>query len=506
MKRIFLTVLAIVPLLAGQALASQVTNVELRYDNGSTVARIVADGPIQFSHQTEVPKNGRPDRLIVDIISATHALAAKEFRGLPSCGISAIRTSQYAVTPERIVRVVFDLAQTPIYQITSDSRSVTVHFDNKGTVAFPAWSAEAPAPQATLAQVETEQPVKADAVPARLSVARQNQTIENDRVASLSGADEAASKPETRTAFDKFSDQSEAPRTTQPTPVPAVKPAPAESEGPTSTVAAAPTPRPKAAPASEKKSVDAKSDSLTKIAPESTPASTESAPTKTKPVSQPAPSPIPKDKAKTDLAGAPDTDKKGPQIAAVPGAAATYFPWLTPEIAKAHGVATPPPASAALTPTTTGAPDAADTMVAMEETSLPGDQPAPRPTARFRREAASVKIKGTMVAEFPERLVVEYAAEGRRDPFASLVDETRPYNDPIEKRVPNVEGLRLVGVIESYDGTSRALFEDNTGYSYMLESGDKVRNGYVLRVESEQVYFQIFEYGWSRTVALRMEY
>jgi hypothetical protein len=128
-----------------------------------------------------------------------------------------------------------------------------------------------------------------------------------------------------------------------------------------------------------------------------------------------------------------------------------------------------------------------------------------RNTARFRRQAQSDKIRGTMVAEFPKRLVIKYNSRGDRDPFGALVDETRTYNDPIEARIPNVEGLKLVGILESDGGTNRALFEDKTGFSYMLETGDKVRNGYVLRVDADQVYFQIFEYGWSRTVALTME-
>ena len=62
-----------------------------------------------------------------------------------------------------------------------------------------------------------------------------------------------------------------------------------------------------------------------------------------------------------------------------------------------------------------------------------------------------------------------------------------------------------VGIIEA-GSSNRALFEDKDGYGYILKSGDKVKNGYVLRVESDRVYFQIFEYGWSRTVALQIEY
>lgn len=124
-------------------------------------------------------------------------------------------------------------------------------------------------------------------------------------------------------------------------------------------------------------------------------------------------------------------------------------------------------------------------------------------TARFRRNpAAQAKIKGTMVAEFPKRLLIRYEAESYRDPFAPLIDNTRTNDSPFEARIPNVEGLRLVGIIESESGDNRALLEDKSHYSYMLKSGDKVQKGYVIRVEEDKIYFQIFEYGWSRTIAL----
>jgi hypothetical protein len=133
------------------------------------------------------------------------------------------------------------------------------------------------------------------------------------------------------------------------------------------------------------------------------------------------------------------------------------------------------------------------------------DDPS-RPTARFRRSpVTAAKIKGTMVAEFPQRLVIKYEDLGNRDPFATLIDDSRTNSRPNEQRIPNVEGLKLVGIIVSPTGDNRALFADKAGYSYMLSSGDKVQKGYVLRVEADKVYFQIFEYGWSRTVALTIE-
>ena len=110
-----------------------------------------------------------------------------------------------------------------------------------------------------------------------------------------------------------------------------------------------------------------------------------------------------------------------------------------------------------------------------------------------------------MVAEFPQRLVITYGAENRRDPFATLINEGVGSSNPIEGRIPNVDGLRLVGILESTMGQNSALFEDTDNYSYILRAGDQVQSGYVLRVESDRVYFQIFEYGWSRTIALNIE-
>ncbi|MGH8014946.1 MAG: hypothetical protein ACREBV_02005, partial [Candidatus Zixiibacteriota bacterium] len=126
-------------------------------------------------------------------------------------------------------------------------------------------------------------------------------------------------------------------------------------------------------------------------------------------------------------------------------------------------------------------------------------------TARFRRDPRSKRIKGTMVAEFPTRLVIKYKGNVYRDPFETLINETKTHNNPMEAKIPNVEGLRLVGILESYDQGNSALFEDKEGYGFILKAGDKVQRGYVLRVDVDRVYFQVFEYGWSRTVALDME-
>ncbi len=102
---------------------------------------------------------------------------------------------------------------------------------------------------------------------------------------------------------------------------------------------------------------------------------------------------------------------------------------------------------------------------------------------------------------FTPRRAVHYSSGGRRDPFESLwgVSELQFGSVPL----PNVENLNLVGILEDSTGF-RALLEDLSGYGYILRKGDKVKGGYVARVTKEKIVFQVVEYGWTRTVVLKM--
>jgi hypothetical protein len=128
-----------------------------------------------------------------------------------------------------------------------------------------------------------------------------------------------------------------------------------------------------------------------------------------------------------------------------------------------------------------------------------------KPTSRFRRAPSMpAKLKGTIVAKFPTRMVIKYKPGISRDPFATLIDDTRQNDGPMQRKTPDVETLRLVGVLESTGGKNRALLEDIDGYGYILKQGDKVKKGYVSRIDANKAYFQLFEYGWNRTVALEL--
>ena len=451
--------------------AARVNNVHLSYQDGHTVARIDVEGTIRFTHQTEIAKDGKPYRVILDILSATHNLGAKNFLELQTNSVQHLRTSQYQVKPEKVVRLVFDMKRETPYRVESDNASVTLYFSDKSGQSFAAWSSaqavaatnsEKAVPQKTAPMAQRPEVKVVPEKPA-VTVAEKNASIEKDRQTSL-----APSKPTAQT---------------QP------KQKPAASESKTKVVQgdehygpAFVTP----APATSKPVIAEKPT-------ESTPANQEvaskermPAPQSTKPMAQ---STAPQTKAASQPAVTAEPKAEKPVVAAAPEkpAPATTAPAAKKEQPKA-------------------APNKdASKAKAMAKAKAEEDQDAAKKsTARFRRNADR-KIKGTVVAEFPKRLVIKYKSGGKRDPFETLINETKTVNNPIEARVPNVEGLRLVGVIEAGDGSNSALCEDKDDYGYILKAGDKVQKGYVLRVAADRVYFQIFEYGWSRTVALNLQ-
>ena len=102
----------------------------------------------------------------------------------------------------------------------------------------------------------------------------------------------------------------------------------------------------------------------------------------------------------------------------------------------------------------------------------------------------------------PEREIVVYQTSGRPDPFMPLIEDAT--SNAMGGELPDVETLRLVGILQDKK-VSRALFEDYNNYSYILRTGDRVKNGFVLSIEETRVLFQIRQYGWNRQVAIDLE-
>lgn len=541
------------------AATSQVNNITLSHQNGYTQARIDVDGTVRFSHQTEMAKDGKPFRVIVDILKATHHLGAKKFMSLPKCAVSAIRTSQYAVKPEAVVRVVFDMTQEASYRVESDQQSVTVVFPDKGGHKFAAWSSSAvvatmskSASKPVMASKDATAPTPKSSppvAPRRKTPAEVNSAIDKDRLASLASKNQP---PVKKSKLAKSEAKSAAPKkVTEPekaTPFPTStytpgmgqfsdqdkwadlykKPAPPDKKTEASEVKTT-KPNPSLATADPPPSPKKQSVSKPKTKPPATTAKSQPKPTSAEaPKAKASPTVVSTKPAATETKKVASASKAEPKQQIAKKTTKPPTKTTSKVVAKvdrprdkSEGNVKPMAPSENTIKVSKKATAKSDSKTPAKTVKSDQDKKPPgksdtktmakadtdkKSTSRFRRNpAVSKKIKGTMVAEFPKRLVVKYKTRHYRDPFATLINQGQVSSSPIEQKIPNVEGLRLVGILESEGGKNSALLEDANGYGYILRSGDRVRKGYVLRIESDRVYFQIFEYGWSRTLALHIE-
>lgn len=527
MKKLLVITVAIL-LGVSSLYASQVKTISIVHKPNTTIVTIHVVGQVRVTHQTEIPKEGRGHRVIIDLLAATHDLGANKFTQLPKCMIQSIRSSQFAVSPEQITRIVFDVDRSPLYRIETDQSSVTIYFTDKGVKQFASWNSKTALPK-----VKAKKPVK---------------VVSTKSKAKLKTVAVTAAKPATKLATVKVASS----KTKAQAKTVAVASTKAKSsKASTKTVATLPktTKKPKSSyqPKTVVQENDNDADLFTMSRRVATnpalngnpwisrqtefPAKTDQPvagkqqqPEKQKTVTSSAKSknsskppavlakasqPKPKVKSKTASQRRPvvvvaNTKTKAPETTLVvesPSRMPLKSKMKPADQTKSGTVKTE--GQTALANKISGSKSKKSkksTTVAQAES-----KPKRKATSRFRRNAGQSHIKGTMVVEFPKRLVIKYKGGKYKDPFETLINANRITNSPIEKRVPNIDGLRLVGVIESDAKKDRALFEDTDGFGYILKSGDKVRNGYVLRVSADKVYFQIFEYGWSRTVALQLE-
>jgi Tfp pilus assembly protein PilP len=90
-----------------------------------------------------------------------------------------------------------------------------------------------------------------------------------------------------------------------------------------------------------------------------------------------------------------------------------------------------------------------------------------------------------------------YSAEGRRDPFVSLIA-----NGDLR---PMISDLRLVTVIYAPQGRSVAIMRDvSTQEQYRVRAGQTLGRMRVARISPKSVTFTIEEYGFSRQEVLAL--
>lgn len=126
--------------------------------------------------------------------------------------------------------------------------------------------------------------------------------------------------------------------------------------------------------------------------------------------------------------------------------------------------------------------------VAMATDSTPVVTTAPTSTTRPGSRRNQVSI---------EREAFDYAREGRRDPFISLMSSS-------ELR-PMMSDLRLVVVVYDAGGDSRAVLRDiNTNEQYKVRVGQQLGRMRVSRISPKSVTFTILEFGESRQETLAL--
>lgn len=117
------------------------------------------------------------------------------------------------------------------------------------------------------------------------------------------------------------------------------------------------------------------------------------------------------------------------------------------------------------------------------------------------KKEAQTKMPGKVMEETPKRELLVFHLGQRKDPFSPLTEKKNFELGTVP--LPRIEELKLVGILEDISGF-KALLENELGYGYILQAGDRIRNGSVVSVEKERVIFQIQEYGYAKNIALEL--
>ena len=366
--------------------ATFITNLSLENKKDFTYFTIFSEGKIEFNHFILPAKDDKPDRIVIDLKNAVHQLPKYNYIDLPWDMITAIRTSQYQVKPEKITRIVLDLKEPVVYRIMEkkkDNEAILAISTKKGEPSF-SWAA-------------VSEKIKKDA-PKKTDIKKKDKFVKK----------EVAPAPEKKTS------KAEVKITKKDQPQPE------------------------------------------KQKPEEFPKSVEKPPFKETTPSTP-PIEMKKEKSKKWA-------KKGIEV--------------KPEI--------PQPEDVAELPEMPKEEESKDVPVTSIDSALIHQEAIEKP-----HEETGVAARESLV----------YESEGRRDPFVPLSQDVDLEFGEIP--LASVDNLKLVGTLEDASGY-KALLEDDRGYGYLLKSGDRVKNGYVVNVVENKVFFQIEEYGWSRVISLEL--
>jgi hypothetical protein len=438
----------------------RIENISLEKAGKFTKITVYADKPFEFVHSTEEAKDGKPYRVIVDFKDAFFALPQNTFReGLPAGTIQAIRTSQFKVQPEKIVRVVLDVKGPVVYKVldTNDPKIATIELLTAQDNDFPMWTAVKTRPdvQSTatpienttfLAQTDTKTKPAVDAkdYPKAVSYADTGESVAaTEKRAVVTTGKPMVVKPNvTRRRISKSS-----------TPI---GPFPEKA-----TIAQETTKdHPQATQGSEKLATAASAQAKREkkktatVSPSTSKQTLVQRPPVRRRISR-SPSPLGPFLPETVVATAAADTKTRPAEDASTSTTST--------IAKGIGKILGP-----------------ESVVAKETPVVPESLLV----AQDRRQVELELV--------PQRKMVHYNPGIKRDPFMPLSEKKDMIFGVVP--LPLFDNLKLVGVLQDEQG-NRALLEDELGYGYILMGGDRIRNGFVVSVEDDKATFNIEEYG-----------
>jgi hypothetical protein len=170
------------------------------------------------------------------------------------------------------------------------------------------------------------------------------------------------------------------------------------------------------------------------------------------------------------------TTKPAATTAAKPATAAavkpaTSAPHATPTTAQATAAAKPAaPARAKAAAVTAKAVSMQPTVTPVEPATKSTNVVTPGPSA-------AKPMPGPDVTPIADKVIYQYNALGRRDPFQALVGGGFVGAEE-EAAPPDVGGIKVVGIVWGPDDKF-ALVEDPRGNSHVLRTGDRVMNGVV---------------------------
>lgn len=480
MARVLWT-LAVACLCTTTAYASQLSSITVGRFQDFTVVTLFGDAPLTVTHQIVEAKNGKPHRIVVDITGAVHALPTNNFTDLPKGSLTGIRTSQFAVSPESVVRVVMDLAHPAAYRLETPGNTVRVMLSLPGDPPISAvWTSGSGKTLAVTHKAPATKDAKSSADAAKKAAPKTSPAMAATATKTPGAGAKHVAVPKpassSKSTGIKLADLSDSNKDMPKVPVLMPKkrempkidyqlPKPKSTLATTHSRSKSPN-APASAAGSNAKTATATAGPATPAAPKQKVAS------KGKPVVVASAKPKAGTSAakKTKAKSAPKKKAKVRNSKAMASAVNA----TAPKASKAKRSSSRSKPGTARPPAVASAPLAS-------LTTLP---PLVRSTPQL----------------VPERNKIAYHTGGRRDPFEALLTIGTGYNSAA---LPDVGTLRLVGLLHDVK-ESMGLFEDANGYGYILRKGDRVKNGRLTKLTQTRAFFQLSEFGWSRSVQLNL--